>query len=174
MLVHLVFTLPHKLRTSPRVPTYLDKRISSAFRCLRISQFHDLDRFFNEMEFFVDLDFIQRFSSELRTSLGVPTYFNNRDATLLQTLDLAVHDLDRFFNEMKFFVDLDFIQRRYFQHDLVSYLKLEGFSSYVSIALLTIAGGLDAALDLDDFLSRLVDDLWANELTISNFSPTDR
>ncbi|GKF65136.1 hypothetical protein Tco_0191653 [Tanacetum coccineum] len=46
--------------------------------------------------------------------------------------------------------------------------------NFESIALLTIAGGLDAALDLDDFLSRLVDDLWANELTISNFSPTDR
>ncbi|GKF06550.1 hypothetical protein Tco_0037218, partial [Tanacetum coccineum] len=62
---------------------------------------------------------------------------------------------------------------RYFQHDLVSYLKLEGFPSYVSIALLTIAGGLDVVLDLDDFLSHLVGDLWATELTISNFSPSD-
>ncbi|GJU33443.1 hypothetical protein Tco_1177032 [Tanacetum coccineum] len=64
--------------------------------------------------------------------------------------------------------------RGYFQHDLVSYLKLKGFLSYVSIALLTIMGGLDAALDLNDFLSRLLDDLWASELTISNFSPADR
>ncbi|GKA45492.1 hypothetical protein Tco_0738288 [Tanacetum coccineum] len=63
--------------------------------------------------------------------------------------------------------------RRYFQHDLVSYLKLKGFPSYVNIALLMITSGLDAALDLNDFLSRLVDDLWTSELTISNFSPSD-
>ncbi|GJR55887.1 hypothetical protein Tco_1406408 [Tanacetum coccineum] len=64
--------------------------------------------------------------------------------------------------------------RRHFQHDLISYLKLKRFSSYVGIALLTITGGLDMALDLNYLLSRLVDDLWASELTISNFSPTDR
>ncbi|GKC71348.1 hypothetical protein Tco_1117231 [Tanacetum coccineum] len=64
--------------------------------------------------------------------------------------------------------------RRYFKHDLVSYLKLEGFLSYVSIALLTITSDLDVVLDLDDSLSCLVDDLWASELTISNFSPADR
>nr|GFB46350.1 hypothetical protein [Tanacetum cinerariifolium] len=41
------------------------------------------------------------------------------------------------------------------------------------IALLMITSGLDVDLDLDDFLSRLVDDLWASVLTISNFSPAD-
>nr|GEY95902.1 putative reverse transcriptase domain-containing protein [Tanacetum cinerariifolium] len=49
-----------------------------------------------------------------------------------------------------------------------------GFLSYVGITLLMIAGGLDMALDLNDLLSCLVDDLWASELTISNFSPADR
>ncbi|GJY44195.1 hypothetical protein Tco_0432408 [Tanacetum coccineum] len=32
---------------------------------------------------------------------------------------------------------------------------------------------LNTALNLNDFLSCLVDDLWASELTVSNFSPTD-
>ncbi|GKC50497.1 hypothetical protein Tco_1073242 [Tanacetum coccineum] len=80
---------------------------------------------------------------ELRTPLRVPVYFDYRNATLLQTLDLTVYDLDR-------------------------------FSSYVDIALLTITGRLDTALDLNNFLGCLVDDLWASELTISNFSPPDR
>ncbi|GJZ86762.1 hypothetical protein Tco_0658372, partial [Tanacetum coccineum] len=33
---------------------------------------------------------------------------------------------------------------------------------------------LNMALDLNNLLSCLMDDLWASELTISNFSPTDR
>nr|GEV67250.1 hypothetical protein [Tanacetum cinerariifolium] len=66
------------------------------------------------------------------------------------------------------------VPRRYFQHDLISYLKLKRFSSYVGIALLTITGGLDTALDLNYFLSFLMDDLWASELSISNLSPSDR
>nr|GEW39489.1 retrovirus-related Pol polyprotein from transposon TNT 1-94 [Tanacetum cinerariifolium] len=74
---------------------------------------------------------------ELRTSLGVPSHFDNQNTTQLQTLDLAVHDLD-------------------------------------SIALLTITGNLDTALDLNYFLDCLVDDLWASELSISNLSPADR
>ncbi|GJY91275.1 hypothetical protein Tco_0506471 [Tanacetum coccineum] len=49
-----------------------------------------------------------------------------------------------------------------------------GFPSYVGIALLTVTGGLDTALDLNDLLSRLVDDLWASEMFISSFSPSDR
>ncbi|GKA05361.1 hypothetical protein Tco_0684481 [Tanacetum coccineum] len=49
-----------------------------------------------------------------------------------------------------------------------------GFPSYADIALLTITGSLNTALDLNDFLSCLIDDLWASELTVSNFSPTDR
>nr|GFB24364.1 hypothetical protein [Tanacetum cinerariifolium] len=43
-----------------------------------------------------------------------------------------------------------------------------------SIALLTITGSLDTALDLNYFLGCLVDDLWASELPIFNLSPTDR
>nr|GEY22520.1 hypothetical protein [Tanacetum cinerariifolium] len=48
-----------------------------------------------------------------------------------------------------------------------------GFPSHVGITLLTITGSLNTALDLNYFLSGLVDDLWASELTISNFSPAD-
>ncbi|GJV04507.1 putative reverse transcriptase domain-containing protein [Tanacetum coccineum] len=48
---------------------------------------------------------------KLTTSSRVPTYLENQNTALLQTLDLTVHDLDSFFNEVKFFVDLDFIQR---------------------------------------------------------------
>nr|GEW97815.1 zinc finger, CCHC-type [Tanacetum cinerariifolium] len=101
---------------------------------------------------------------ELRTSLGVPTYFDDQDTTMLQTFDLTVHDLNKFFNEVEFFVDLDFIQR---------YSKGLGFPSYVGIALLTIMGGLDVALELNNLLGCLMDDLWASELTISNFSQSD-
>ncbi|GJV29666.1 hypothetical protein Tco_1386114 [Tanacetum coccineum] len=60
------------------------------------------------------------------------------------------------------------------KHDLISHLKLKGFSSYVCVALLTITGSLNTALDLNNLLSCLMDDLWASELTISNFSPADR
>ncbi|GJU73227.1 hypothetical protein Tco_1264632 [Tanacetum coccineum] len=45
---------------------------------------------------------------------------------------------------------------RYFQHDLISHLKLKGFPSYVGIALLTIMGSLNMALDLNNLLSFLV------------------
>nr|GEZ77159.1 hypothetical protein [Tanacetum cinerariifolium] len=96
---------------------------------------------------------------ELRTSHGVPAHFDNRNTTLLQTLDLTVHNLDGFFNEVQFVVNLDFIQ---------------WFSSYVGIALLTITGSLDTALDLNYLLDCLMDDLWASELSISNLSPADR
>nr|GEW82687.1 putative reverse transcriptase domain-containing protein [Tanacetum cinerariifolium] len=65
-------------------------------------------------------------------------------------------------------------KKRYFQHDLISYLKLKRFSSYVGIALLTITGSLDTALDLNYFLGCLMDDLWASELSISDLSPADR
>nr|GEW89487.1 hypothetical protein [Tanacetum cinerariifolium] len=81
---------------------------------------------------------------ELRTSPGVPTHFDNRNTNLLQTLDLMVHDLDRFLDEVQFVVNLDFIQC------------------------------LDTDLDLNYFLGCLVDDLWANELSISNLNPADR
>nr|GEV00410.1 cytochrome c oxidase subunit 1, mitochondrial [Tanacetum cinerariifolium] len=61
----------------------------------------------------------------------------------LRMFDLTVHDLDMFFDEVQFVVNLDFIQ---------------------CVALLTITSGLDTALDLNDLLSRLVDDLWARLL----------
>ncbi|GJV31239.1 hypothetical protein Tco_1391639 [Tanacetum coccineum] len=46
---------------------------------------------------------------ELRTSPRVPAYLDNRNTALLQTFDLTVHDLDRFFNEVQFVVDLDLL-----------------------------------------------------------------
>ncbi|GKB03875.1 hypothetical protein Tco_0832018 [Tanacetum coccineum] len=44
------------------------------------------------------------------TSSRIPAYLDNRNTALLQMLDLTVHDLNRFFNEVEFVVDLDFIQ----------------------------------------------------------------
>ncbi|GKB36761.1 hypothetical protein Tco_0881703 [Tanacetum coccineum] len=41
------------------------------------------------------LHLVFTFPDELRTPLRVPAYFDNRNMTLLQTLDLTVHDLDR-------------------------------------------------------------------------------
>ncbi|GKF81356.1 hypothetical protein Tco_0239958, partial [Tanacetum coccineum] len=64
LLLHLVFTLPRKLRTSLRVPTYLDNRNTTLLETFDL-MVHDLDRFFYEMEFFVDLDFIQWYSKSL-------------------------------------------------------------------------------------------------------------
>ncbi|GKC61342.1 hypothetical protein Tco_1088940 [Tanacetum coccineum] len=90
------------------------------------------------------LHLIFAFPRELRAFPGVPTYFNNWDATLLQTFDLAVYDFDKFFDELEFVINLDFIQC------------------------------LHQALDLNDLLGCLVDDLWASELTISNLSLADR
>nr|GEX57412.1 hypothetical protein [Tanacetum cinerariifolium] len=98
------------------------------------------------------LHLIFMLSGELRTSLGVPTHFDNRNTTLLQTLELTAHDLDKFFDEVQFVVNLNFIH---------------------CIALLMITGGLDTALDLNYFLGCLVDDLRASELSISNLSPAD-
>nr|GEU60841.1 hypothetical protein [Tanacetum cinerariifolium] len=148
---------------------------------------------------------------KLKTSPRVLAYLDNKNMTLLETLDFTVHDLDKVFNEVQFFRQLGFhpvefkmigngsyfsndlkrsnITRvqlslfaktyhpfpwRYFQHDLISYLKLKMFSSYIGIALLTITSGLDTDFDLNYFLVRLVVDHQSNELTISNFSPTDR
>nr|GEY54898.1 putative reverse transcriptase domain-containing protein [Tanacetum cinerariifolium] len=93
-----------------------------------------------------------------KTCPRVPAYRYNSNMALLQTLDLMVHDLNRFFNEVEFVVDLDFIQR---------------FLSYIGIALLTITGNLDTALDLKNLLSYLMDDLWASEMPVFNLSLTD-
>nr|GFA79821.1 putative reverse transcriptase domain-containing protein [Tanacetum cinerariifolium] len=139
---------------------------------------------------------------KLGTSHGVPAHFDNRNTTLIQMLDLTVYDLDRFFDEILFVVNLDFIQwysKRFISHVFLqlrevkrtidstqllwefktigngSYFgyDLKRFSSYVGIALLTITGALDTALDLNYFLGCLVDDLWASELSISNLSLED-
>nr|GFC65556.1 hypothetical protein [Tanacetum cinerariifolium] len=90
------------------------------------------------------LHLIFTLASELKTSLGVPAHFDNQNMTLLQTVDLTVHDLDGFFNEVQFVVNLDFIQC------------------------------LDTALDLNYLLGCLVDDLWASEMSISHLSLADR
>ncbi|GKF64150.1 hypothetical protein Tco_0187598, partial [Tanacetum coccineum] len=88
-------------------------------------------------------------------------------------------------------IDLDFIQwysKRFSNHALLQIRDVKrnmnstqllwefksGFPSYVGITLLMIASSLDTALDLNDLLSRLMDDLWASELSISNFSSIDR
>ncbi|GJX24929.1 hypothetical protein Tco_0231225 [Tanacetum coccineum] len=48
---------------------------------------------------------------------------------------------------------------RHFQHDLISHLKLKGFSSYVCVALLTITGSLNTTLDLNNLSSDSPKDL---------------
>ncbi|GKE72596.1 hypothetical protein Tco_1534637 [Tanacetum coccineum] len=53
------------------------------------------------------LHLIFAFPCKLRATPGVPTYFNNWVAALLQTLDLAVHDFDS-----KSFVGYAFLQIR--------------------------------------------------------------
>ncbi|GJZ30613.1 hypothetical protein Tco_0575660, partial [Tanacetum coccineum] len=45
------------------------------------------------------------------TSPRALAYLDNWNAAPLQTLDLMVHDFDKFFNGVECVVDLDFIQR---------------------------------------------------------------
>nr|GEY03438.1 hypothetical protein [Tanacetum cinerariifolium] len=103
---------------------------------------------------------------ELRTSLGVPALFDNRNTTLLQLLNLTVYDLDKFFNEVQFVINLDFI------HCLDTALDLNYLLSCLVDDLWV--SSLDTALDLNYLLSCLMDDLWVSELSISNLSLTDR
>ncbi|GJR76845.1 hypothetical protein Tco_0089210, partial [Tanacetum coccineum] len=116
---------------------------------------------------FDDLDFFKYFENEFPANVyvtppdGAWTEYVSGGMTLLsisrqkhkerplRTLDLTVHNLDRFFNEIQFVVNLDLIQ---------------WFSSYIGIALLTITGGLDMALDLNYSLGCLVVILWASEV----------
>nr|GEW56645.1 hypothetical protein [Tanacetum cinerariifolium] len=56
------------------------------------------------------LHLVFTFLRKLRTSLRVLAYLDNQNTALLQTLDLTVYDLDRFFNEVDVVVYLDFIQ----------------------------------------------------------------
>ncbi|GJW40022.1 hypothetical protein Tco_0065867 [Tanacetum coccineum] len=152
LLLHLIFTLSSELRTSPRVPAELDNRNMALLQTFDL-MVHDLDRFFDEVEFVIDLDFIQRYSKRF-----------------ISHAFLQIREVKRTINSIQLLWEF----KRYLQHDLISYLKLKGFPSYVGITLLTITGGLDTTLDLNNLLSRLVDDLWASELSISNFSPADR
>ncbi|GKD57194.1 hypothetical protein Tco_1290581 [Tanacetum coccineum] len=186
LFLHLVFTLPRKLRTSPRVPTYLDNRNTALLQTLDL-KVHDLDRYFNEVDFVIHLDFIQWYSKsfvrheflQIREvkramnstqlfwefkSIGNGSYFNYD----LKRSNITMVQLSLF---AKMYHPFPW---RYFQHDLISHLKFKGFLSYVNIALLTIMGSLDTALDLNNLLGCLMNDLWASELTISNFSLGDR
>ncbi|GJX68567.1 hypothetical protein Tco_0304294 [Tanacetum coccineum] len=103
-------------------------------------------------EGFTSFAFDLSLPSELMTSPRVSTYLPYWNATCFRTFDLSV-PFSTGSSEVEFVIDL---------HDLISYLKLKGFPSYVGIALLMITGGLDIALNLNDLLSCLVDDLWAN------------
>ncbi|GKD73318.1 hypothetical protein Tco_1331600, partial [Tanacetum coccineum] len=135
-------------------------------------EFHDLDRFFDEVEFFVDLYFIKRYSKRFisHAFLQIRDVKHTMNSTQLLWEFKSVGNDSYFVNYLKrsniAWVQLSPFAKtyhplpwRHFQHDLISHLKLEGFSSYVGIALLTITGGLDTALDLNDLLSHLVDDL---------------
>nr|GEV95110.1 reverse transcriptase domain-containing protein [Tanacetum cinerariifolium] len=122
---------------------------------------------------------------ELKTSPRVPMYLNNRNATLLQIFDLTVYSFDGFFTELEFVIDLYFIQL--YSKSFVGYafLHVRDVKSTVnltqllwefksicnssnfgndpkSMALLTVTGNLDTALDLNNHLGCLVDDLWAS------------
>ena len=48
---------------------------------------------------------------EFESSLDFAKNFDNKNATLLKSFDLTVHDLDRFFVNVHTFVDLDPFQR---------------------------------------------------------------
>ncbi|GKG38031.1 hypothetical protein Tco_0457254, partial [Tanacetum coccineum] len=48
---------------------------------------------------------------KFETSSRIPSNLDDWNATLLQPLDLSVHNLYGFLNEMQFFIDLDFFQR---------------------------------------------------------------
>ncbi|GKF62726.1 hypothetical protein Tco_0182780, partial [Tanacetum coccineum] len=131
---------------------------------------HDLNKFFNEVEFVINLDFNQRYSKRFINH----ALLQIRDVKQVGNCTYFVYDLKRS-NIMRvqlssFAKAYHPFPRRHFQHDLISYLKLKRFSSYIGIALLTITGGLDMALDLNYSLGCLMDDLWASELTVPNFS----
>nr|GEY05036.1 DNA-directed DNA polymerase [Tanacetum cinerariifolium] len=143
-------------------------------------------RFFNEVEFVVNLDFIQRYSKSFlgHTFLQIRDVKRTMNSVQLLLEFKSIGNGSYFSYELKrsnitrvhlfgFAKMYDPFPWRHFQHDLISHLKLKGFSSYIGIALLTITGGLDTTLDLKNLLGCLMDDLWASELTISNFSPAD-
>ena len=57
------------------------------------------------------LHLIFAFPREFWPTLCVPPYLHDRDATLLSTLHLPVHDLDWFFDEQEILIDFDFVER---------------------------------------------------------------
>ncbi|GJV13193.1 hypothetical protein Tco_1354734 [Tanacetum coccineum] len=158
--------------------------------------------FSEKMRIFL-LKLVFAFLSKFGTSPRIPAYLNDWDTALLQTFDFTVHDLDGFFNEVELVIDLDFIHGitsvssdkyffrfdtlklspfaetyhpfpwGHFQQDLVSNLKLERFTPIIGIALLTIASSLNSTLDLNNFLSRFMNDFRSGELAIPNLSPTN-
>ncbi|GKE86279.1 hypothetical protein Tco_1560021, partial [Tanacetum coccineum] len=112
---------------------------------------------------------------KLRTSPRVLVYLDNQNTALLQTSDLTVYDLDGFFNEVEFVVNLDFIQRyskRFVRHAFLQIrdVKRTMNSTQLLRKFKSIGNGSYFRSDLK---SCLVDDLWASELTIFDFSPTD-
>ena len=56
------------------------------------------------------LDLVLSLPSVLGASARVPAYFHDWDMTLLQSFNFPVHDLNRFFDEIQLFVDLDLFQ----------------------------------------------------------------
>ncbi|GKA03250.1 hypothetical protein Tco_0676031 [Tanacetum coccineum] len=169
-----------------RVPAYLDNQNTTLFQTLDLTV-HDLDRFFNEVDFVIDLDFIQRYSK----SFVRHAFLQVRDVKSTVNSTQQLREFKSVGNGSNFSNDLErsnimrvqlfpfakmyhSLPWRYFQHDLISHLKLKGFSSYICVALLAITGSLNTSLDLNNLLYYLMNDLWASELTISNFSLADR
>ncbi|GJT36710.1 hypothetical protein Tco_0927129 [Tanacetum coccineum] len=91
LLLHLIFTLPGELRTSPRVPAYFDNRNTALLQTLDLTV-HDLDRLFDKVQFVIDLDFISHALLQIRNvkrtmnstqllwefkSVGDDSYFGN-------------------------------------------------------------------------------------------------
>ncbi|GJV66675.1 hypothetical protein Tco_1482184 [Tanacetum coccineum] len=58
LLLKLVFAFPSKFGTSPRILTYLHDLDMALLQTFDLTV-HDFDRFFNEVELVIDLDFIQ-------------------------------------------------------------------------------------------------------------------
>ncbi|GJV69702.1 hypothetical protein Tco_1485211 [Tanacetum coccineum] len=136
------------------------------------------------------LKLIFTFPGELGRSSRVPLDLDDRNTTFLQTFILTVHNLNRFFDKATLVVDFGFclMEGQVFRRISISsglthdnYYGLDstvpgvrvGFSSHVGITLLTVMGGLNLDLDLNNILGCLMNNLWTSELDISNFSPTD-
>ncbi|GKD64895.1 hypothetical protein Tco_1307003 [Tanacetum coccineum] len=164
LFLHLVFTLSRKLRTSPKVPTYLDNLNMALLQKLDLTVY-DLNRFFNEVEFVIHLDFIQWYSK----SFVRHAFLQIRDMKRAMNSAQLFWEFKSVGNGSYFSYDLKrsnitMVQLspfaktyhpfpwRYFQHDLISHLKIKGFPSYVGITLLTITDSLDTALDLNNLL----------------------